>query len=271
MWKYAVAFIVISVLTVYVSLQIQQIAEQGAQQTAPTANGPVVSGAQGNHAQQEAKNLTQSTPFWFRFFTWPDGVTAWAILLTLFAIAEQTKQTRKAAEAALVSANAANTQIQMMFEKERARLTITFPDESESMMVWPDKKEQMGSFRINLKNVGGTAAFNITASYDAFASEPDSIPHSEELFYLVVPADVEANSWEQTGPLNVDGRFSGDSAPQIFCVYARGVITYSDIFRKQPNITKFLIRRTFNRTRPGEAVSDEFWESVGDSGENEST
>jgi hypothetical protein len=191
--------------------------------------------------------------------------------LTLFAIAEQTKQTRKATEATLVSANAANTQIQMMFEKERARLTITFPDESESMMVWPDKKDLMGSFRINLKNVGGTAAFDITASYDAFASESDSVQHSEELFYLVVPACIEANSWEQTGPLKIDGRFSGDSAPQIFYVYARGVITYSDIFQKQPNITKFLIRRTFNRTRQGEAVSNEFWESVGDSRENEST
>jgi hypothetical protein len=157
-----------------------------------------------------------------------------------------------------------------MFEKERARLTVTFPDESESMMVWPDKKEDMGSFRIILKNVGGTTAFNITASYDAFASESDSIPRSEELFYLVVPASVDANSWEQTGPLKIDGRFSGDTAPQIFYVYARGVITYSDILRKQPNITKFLIRRTFNRTRPGEAVSNEFWESVGDPGDNES-
>ncbi len=271
MWKYVVAFVVIFGLTVYVSRQTQQITEQGAQQSAPAAYGSTASNVQDKHAPEDTNIPKLNTPFWFRVFTWPEGVTAWAILLTLFAIAEQTKQTRKAAEAALVSANAANTQIQMMFEKERARLTITTPDESESMMVWPDKKKQMGSFRINLKNVGGTAAFNITASYDSFASESDSIPHSEELFYLVVPADVDANSWGQTGPLKVDGRFSGDSAPQIFYVYARGVITYSDIFRKQPNITKFLIRRTFNRTRPGEAVSNEFWESVGDSGENEST
>jgi hypothetical protein len=183
----------------------------------------------------------------------------------------QTKILEDSVAAAQASADSSKAQIQMMFEKERARLTITFPDESESMMVWPDKKEQMGSFRINLKNVGGTTAFNITASYDAFASELDSIPHSEELFHLVVSAFVEANSWEQTGPLKIDGRFSGDTAPQIFYVYARGVITYSDIFLKQPNITKFLIRRTFNRTRPGEAVSNEYWESVGDSGENEST
>jgi hypothetical protein len=114
MWKYIVAFVVILGLTGYVSLQSQRIAEQGVQQTAPAANGAAASSAQDNHAQQDANNPKRNTPFWFPFFTWPEGVTAWAILLTLLAIAEQTKQTRKAAEAALISANASNTQIQVM-------------------------------------------------------------------------------------------------------------------------------------------------------------
>jgi hypothetical protein len=51
---------------------------------------------------------------WYGFFRWPNGTTAWAIILTLIAIAEQTKQTRKAAEAGRISADASTAQIQVM-------------------------------------------------------------------------------------------------------------------------------------------------------------
>lgn len=39
-------------------------------------------------------------PNWYHIFSWPEGVTTWAVILTLLAIAEQTSETRKAAEAA---------------------------------------------------------------------------------------------------------------------------------------------------------------------------
>jgi hypothetical protein len=176
---------------------------------------------------------------------------------TLDAIGRQTRQLSR--------------QNRNMVAKERARVEIAFPDDSESMMVWPDKTAQMGSLRLNLKNTGSTVEYNIFATYDAFASEAENVPASEELFHLVVPGYVEADSWGQTGPLEIDGRFSGGVAPQDFYVYLRGTITYNDIFRKKPNVTSFLQRRRFKRTRPGEAVSNEFWESVSGSPENEST
>jgi hypothetical protein len=183
----------------------------------------------------------------------------------------QTRILTESVAVAQKSAEVAEKSMNATISKERARIAIAFPDESESMMVWPDKTAQMGSLRLNLKNTGWTVAYNILATYDAFASEAEIPSRSEELFHLIVPAYVEANSGEQTGPLEIDGRFSGGAAPQVFYVYLRGTITYSDIFQKKPNVTSFLQRRRFKRTRSGEAVSDEFWESVPDSPENEST
>jgi hypothetical protein len=101
MWKYVAAFVVIFGLTIYVSHQTQQIAEQNKTQAASTANGSTASKVPNNQTPEIPKNPIRNTPFWYSFFTWPEGATGWAILLTLFAIAEQTQQTRKAAEAAL--------------------------------------------------------------------------------------------------------------------------------------------------------------------------
>src|ERR1035437_6821527 len=103
MRKYVVAFVVIFGLSVYVSHQTQRIAEQGAQQTTQASSATPTSSAQDNHAQQDEKKPKWYIQFLYRLFTWPEGVTAWAIILTLMAIAEQTKQTTRAAEAAEAS------------------------------------------------------------------------------------------------------------------------------------------------------------------------
>ena len=57
-----------------------------------------------NHPQKNPKNSAWDSPSGHIFhnaFRWPEGTTVWAILLTLMAIAEQTLQTRRIAEAAL--------------------------------------------------------------------------------------------------------------------------------------------------------------------------
>lgn len=178
--------------------------------------------------------------------------------------------TEKSADAALESAKAANAQIKVMKEKERARIVITFPDESDSMLIQPDSKV-IGSFRLNLKNAGPTIAYNISGAYDAFASTADGASLSHDLCQLQVPSSIEANSWEQTGPLTIDSRFFGQRDNMAFYVYLRVEITYSDIFKAEKNITKMLMRREFMRTRPGEAVSSEFWENIVNSEQHDST
>jgi hypothetical protein len=115
MLKYLAIFVAILGLAVYVSIQSRCIVENAAQQqSAQSPNTPVSGGAPNELQQQNAGKVVPALPLWYGFFSWPDGVTAWAIILTLLAIAEQTKQTKKAAEAALASATAANAQIQVM-------------------------------------------------------------------------------------------------------------------------------------------------------------
>ena len=183
----------------------------------------------------------------------------------------QTKILSDSVAAAQNSANAAMAQVQMMVAKERASIEITFAEDSDAMVVRPDEMVRVGSFHLNLKNVGGTAAKNVTGWYDTFASEEEKAPKIQDKFWLAPPATVEGNAWEPIpAPLSIDPRFTADRAPELFYVYLRGEITYNDIFKKEPNFTRFLLRRQFIRGGIGEAISREFWGPAGE-GENEST
>lgn len=185
--------------------------------------------------------------------------------------AEATRIALAAAKAAQKSADAAIAQIQMMIAKERAWIEITFAEDSDAMTIRPDEMVTLGRFHLNLKNVGGTAARNITGWYDTFASEEEKPQETEDKFFLAPPTTVEGNSWEPIpAPLTIDPRFTADRAPELFYVYLRGEITYNDIFKKEPNVTRFLLRRQFIRGEGEKAVSREFWAVIGD-GENEST
>ena len=61
------------------------------------------------------------------------------------------------------------SQLKFSRNKERARISILFPDESEQMTVQIDQPYAMGGFRLNLENLGTTPAFKIVAEYNAFA------------------------------------------------------------------------------------------------------
>lgn len=78
--------------------------------------GPTITPDKATESAKET-DKTEDSPSWIETFTWPDGVTTWALLLTLFVIAWQSTETRDAAKAA-------NSQIQMMMNKERARLRV---------------------------------------------------------------------------------------------------------------------------------------------------
>lgn len=70
-------------------------------------------------------------PWGYILLTWPEGITAWALLATLFVIAYQGYHTRRAADGALLNAEAAlkqarltEQQMALMFRKERGLLEI---------------------------------------------------------------------------------------------------------------------------------------------------
>jgi hypothetical protein len=84
-------------------------------------------------------------PIWAKYVTWPEGVGAWAVILTLLAIAWQSAETHAAAEAALVNAKA-------FINSERPWISLSID------------RVGYGHFKITAVNVGRTPANLISIS-----------------------------------------------------------------------------------------------------------
>ncbi|MGB8887048.1 MAG: hypothetical protein WCC87_10020 [Candidatus Korobacteraceae bacterium] len=95
MWKYLATFAVFLLLAIYVARQDKRAATQDAH----LGNGAVSAKTDEKHLQKDVSDTAGYGPSWYGFFRWPNGTTTWAIILTLLAIAEQTRQTARAAKA----------------------------------------------------------------------------------------------------------------------------------------------------------------------------
>jgi hypothetical protein len=105
-WKYFTAIALISGCAIYVSHQYQKARGGCEKECAQAGNGARFSAVRHELCDECQQNAERNFPRWYRLFSWPEGITAWAIILTLIVIAEQTSQTRVAAEAALLNAKA---------------------------------------------------------------------------------------------------------------------------------------------------------------------
>lgn len=118
---------------------------------------------------QKTNNGESDSPWWHVFFTWPEGITALLITLTLGAIIWQAWETRKAAEATQEGARATAEQSANMMALERAILSVIFPPNDphiyDLLMEDTDGKTyQSLEVFINIINEGETRAFNVKAS-----------------------------------------------------------------------------------------------------------
>jgi hypothetical protein len=107
MLKYLLIFAFFLGMAVFVSCQDERAAQESAQKAENLASAAIAAKPDTNHPQEHVPQTERHLPSWYGFFRWPNGTTAWAIVLTLMAIAEQTKETAKAAKAAQESAEAA--------------------------------------------------------------------------------------------------------------------------------------------------------------------
>jgi hypothetical protein len=106
-WKYVIAVVVILGFSVYVARQDQETRDEYEQKCQQLNAGAVPPSPHYEDCDKGADSAARHLPRWYRVFSWPEGITTWAILLTLLGIADQTAQTKKSAEAALISAKAA--------------------------------------------------------------------------------------------------------------------------------------------------------------------
>jgi hypothetical protein len=127
----------------------------------------------------------KSSATWYhKLLAWPEGITAWLLLLTLGAILWQSYATAKSADAALL-------QIQMMKDKERARVEIKamrLQLERISEDFWYIKAS------MELRNVGANRAY-IRLGTGNLAITGESLtgpPHDTNL--SIVGGFIDANS-----------------------------------------------------------------------------
>lgn len=114
LWKYGIAVVIILGCCVYVTRQDQKTRDEYEEKCSQLNASTLPPSGHHENCDEGAENAARHLPRWFGIFRWPEGITTWAILLTLFVIADQTAQIRKSAEAALTSADAARTQIKVM-------------------------------------------------------------------------------------------------------------------------------------------------------------
>jgi hypothetical protein len=99
MLKYVLGFSLVLGLAVYVAIQDEHAAQTATQEAQQPSKSAISAVPDTNHTQQNVPHTEWNLPSCYGFFRWPNGTTTWAIILTLMAIAEQTKETAKATKA----------------------------------------------------------------------------------------------------------------------------------------------------------------------------
>lgn len=185
-----------------------------------------------------AGKVKASPPWWYILVAWPEGITAWAILFTLGAIIWQTVQTKKAAEAALLNAQA-------VIDSERAWMIANI-----DKPIIPLDGLYMFAGLPKLVNKGKTPAFvfeignNVTIlpAGEQLPQEPKSyrsknVIHYEGRGIAVAPEGaigkyVMSNEPEDPTPILREER--------IIWVY--GYIKYRDVFFDKERETRYCFR-----------------------------
>jgi len=178
-------------------------------------------------------------PGWYRAFGWPNGVTAWALILTLTVIAAQTRVAAISAEAARISARAAKAQGDHIIVSERAWMVASpqLPDpeipkaaDFSTLMV-----PMVTTVLIKFVNKGETPGFVKKITTGGCA-----IPRGE------IPELTDMPEWDDVGEIPVvPGQFFSWEHPRItiekaikirtgdLSLWIYGVILYSDSFAKE--------------------------------------
>jgi hypothetical protein len=229
LWKYGIAVVFILGCCVCVSHQDQETRDQYEQKCNQLNAVAVSPSSHYEDCDKGAENAARHQPRWYRVFGWPEGITTWAILLTLLSIAEQTIQTKKAARAALVSAKAANDQIQLIKNKERARIAVNIADSSGDNIdegTWPVK--------LVIANEGATHAFDALLLVAYIVLPSLDLPDLPPIKSRPIPSTIKADTEYVTGEIQPDVKTAEISMEDVWegrlFVHLRGAVVYKDVF-----------------------------------------
>jgi hypothetical protein len=124
MKKYWPLLLIIGILGAIIGMsQYADSAKHSYEESTKHTKGASVAKDNDGKAGNDAKE-TYQPPVWAKFVTWPEGVGAWAVILTLLAIVWQSVETRQAAEAAKAGADAALLNAKAFINSDRARFCV---------------------------------------------------------------------------------------------------------------------------------------------------
>lgn len=143
---------------------------------------------------QNTEKRKPKPPWWNVLLAWPEGITAWLLLLTFVAIIWQAWETRNAAKAAADSANAAygsvafaEAQFELTKEERQARISI----KAVRIQVQdPDSEFWNLATSIEIRNLGQTRAFiKRTGGEFAIRAYGEECPQGDDLSTLYLPEE----------------------------------------------------------------------------------
>lgn len=146
-------------LALFIARQDERTTQQNAQKSAQLDKRASPAEADKQNPQKTVPNPNGDTPSWYGFFRWPNGATTWAIILTLMAIAEQTRETARAATATEASVEEVKRQVTASHDGLRAwiagNVTEIEPIKNPLGEIYPEQRR----FQWEIKNYGQTPAF----------------------------------------------------------------------------------------------------------------
>jgi hypothetical protein len=214
-------------------------------------------------AQQDAKQRPICASCWHILLAWPTGITAWAVILTLFAISWQSAETRKAAESAMKSITLQEKQLRHVESQTRPWIGLDidtgFPANSLSIDGGGNVST---SVVITARNFGYYPGQNVFAGVDLVLTNTlDDVRGAEEKIWASIIPE-KAGSVLFPGPSRVRwqwsasvqktelARFLSETELLAFIV---GCIWYRDQFGKR-HYTVF----SYQLKKPGSIFSVAF-------------
>ncbi len=182
MLKYFLGFVLLLALSVFITGQYEKYAYNPASYSDKSSNA-VLGPANSINPTTNAENAERDHPSWhlaYQVFGWPNGITVWALFLTLMAVADQTRHTARAAKGTedSVAVNRETAKRQL-----RAYIEVVIGD---AMWQERDKGYRFGAFPI-LKNSGQTPAYKLR-----FIAKAAVLPTDLPKEYLLSEAGDEA-------------------------------------------------------------------------------
>jgi hypothetical protein len=194
------------------------------------------------YSGQNAEQRKPGPPWWHKLLAWPEGITAWLLLLTLGAVVWQSEETKKSAQAALLNAQA-------VINAERAWITVTphigtlefFPLREKDAPIPDDLVEVLPivhQFPAKLVNVGKTPA-RIEASAIRYVRTPihpsrwDETPDYGELSareQYAFPDEIMTITGQLSPIATMTKSQIEDIENEREYLFAFGIIKYSDVY-----------------------------------------